>query len=113
VHPLLNWRTPLSGSTKKPPKQNYSIYNKKTAFKPMGSLASRPFHSPLTLFLFVSQLEEMGKKRIIDSYEVKVQRVNKLCYEVTLHVLAEKSETQKMITQYIQRTFKSLMDFKS
>ena len=70
-----------------------------------------PFIPRLLSFYLSRSLKKWRKQRILENYEVKVQRVSRLCYEVNLHVLAKKSETQKVITQYIQRTFKSLMDF--
>jgi hypothetical protein len=59
---------------------------------------------PKIISIYLSQkLSEWKSNGLLESYEVKVQRISRLCYNIRLHVLAKKRETKKVLADYISK----------
>jgi hypothetical protein len=64
-----------------------------------------PFLPKLISFYLSRSLRQLKSSGVIGGYKLEVQRAGRLCYKVTLHVLAEKKETNRFLINYISKLF--------
>lgn len=63
-----------------------------------------PFLPRLIVFFCSFNLRKWRNQGLIERYQVNVQRMGKLCYDIHLQLDAKKADTHRAIVDFIQRS---------
>lgn len=63
-----------------------------------------PFLPRLIVFFCSFNLRKWRNQGLIERYQINVQRMGKLCYDIHLQLDAKKADTHRAIVDFIQRS---------